>query len=524
MKTISLYSGDKQVAFTFDESRIASDRATLLDQAKTLAKSGLLGRELSVDEAAAFEANLGRWMDGGFQGHFSLSKALSPADPSSVKRTSLVDVRTVGTEQELRNIKVSAVGLQYKDELASTKELSDKLVLAATGDKSEVAKSEWPLLKLHADQAHGDGKAIIEVVFGPLDVKQQAELERRARVTSLLQQAFAAKATTGEAVAHYNGLIDATGDAALARYKLDPKIDATVEIVKDSLPVQTNIEIPLKKIGDVADTTVPALFGRQEADDRAMFEQARRSAATLMKDVFRPTAAKVHGGAYEAGSIKLEKLQAVFTLLLYSVGKAKGMRQKGGALTDATMGSKGAWPILPKAGAGDLIREVLNVRDKLVLHHHVTKDWAKLEKALFTELQNVRNVRSFGKTITPDDREMMKLELEHLLKPGKEPARWGAEAAMYGKVDWTKDGWSGTITGAPIPTTYDYAKKLLVSKEPKIVLEIRRDSNPINAEAEHLTTKTPDKQKLDGSENYAKLTAAAAQPAAARQPKREVVV
>ncbi len=253
-----------------------------------------------------------------------------------------------------------------------------------------------------------------------------------------------------------------------------------------------------------------------------MFQEARRQATALVNDVFRDTAHTLHGGRYKKDSIKLDKMKGAFTLLLYSTAKVK------------QQDSKGAWPVLPKVGAGDIIRETFNTRDKLPLFAHTSDagNYDALETKMMAAIAEVKGKREFGRTIGTvknmklggkkvSEAEFMKDELRDLLIPGKLPDRWGKETQCYGKVDWDNEDYSGTVTGKPIPTTYNSVKRNLTSKRPKVVLEVRRMDNPINALVEGQTrSDTPD---FGGSAAYKNLVAAAS-PWTKVRPRKEATV
>jgi len=368
-KTIALYHGALQIPISYETPKSTAEADAIVAKAKAELTAHVSG--LTADHLARFDANLRAWMASGTgdASFMSLNRALDGAAPTA--KTSVLEVFHAANEIEMRGRRISdpAGGIGYSQ------------TVAATGDKV----GKWDRFALTADQvneAHTAG--CIEVVFGKEDVKDAAELSRRATVMKLLEGALAAKSggKLAEGLSAFNAALAeaAKVDPGLARYKLNT-VSADIDIALDGprfLSVQTNVEVDLRKLGDPKDKSIPALFtGVGAASERAMFEQARRSAGELVDRLLRPTASELHGGRYDPKTIKLDKLRAIFTLLLYSTAKVKGQ------------GSKGAWPILPKAGSGDLIRETLNVRDKLTLLAH-TKGPGELREARGRALHGAR--------------------------------------------------------------------------------------------------------------------------------------
>lgn len=495
-KTLTLFRGSKAATLTFEPPTNTTERHRIIANARAVAKATLLAGEAPSTTAwRNFDTNLASWIDGGFDGALSIGKAMTNA-AAPEDRTSVVDVFRMGTEQELRGVKITGAGVEYSAEMAKTRKVS----------------GDWPLMTISADQVHGDS-GCIEVVFGPVDVTNKRELERRGTAVKLLESALAdhSGATLGAAVGAYNAAIrdSARTDPKMGDYAVDLVADAALEVSPGFQAVQTNVEVPLAKIGELEDTSIPALFGgRNEADDKAMFVEARKCANELVDDLFRPTAAEVHGGAFAPESIKLDKMRGTFTLLLYGIAKVSQQQRKG------------AWPVLPKVGVGDLVRETFNLRDKLVLYHHTSDAgrMATLESRVLDAAQSVKNKREFGRSIGTKERALMAEELRYLLEPGANPDRWGDETRTYGKVDWANNDYTGTICGKPIKTTYTRALRHLTSKSPKVVLEVRRMGNPINATIEGLAKSG----SLDGASSYAILTEAAKASTKARVPKTAV--
>ncbi|MCK6551319.1 hypothetical protein L6R52_36125 [Myxococcota bacterium] len=508
MKTLKLQVAGSEVRLDYDPTKISDDGAALVQRAREAVAKQVSSTERGAIDWSAFEKNLGRWLEGGFEGVFSLRRALAPADGSG-KRTSLLDVRTMGTEQEVREIKLSGDRVQYNEKVASTK----------------AETHGWPHLKLTIDQAK-DGKGCVELVFGPIDVTDTVELARRGRVASLLEDALqrssGKKLSVGVQRFDDALALAAKDDPGLAKYHLDVDDDVTISVeLARSLAafltgksgsstltrsIQTNVEVPLRKLGDVADTTIPALFGPAEQSDAVMLKEARLRAGALVDDVFRPHAAKLQS-AYAPETIKLDKLRAVFTLAIYSLAKAQD-------------DSKAAFPLLPKTGFGDLVREALGTRDKVVLYEGA-RDASALEKRLLDDAAAVRAKPGDQSAFEKTDRAANYVAL---FQPGSNAARWGDESSGYGRVDWdAKPGITGTRTGKPIQTTYDRSERSgLTKRDPKIVLEIRRLENPINTAVERLVT--PKGTALDEAGVLAhSAVVAASQPGPERTPKRERV-
>ncbi len=503
-RTITITHGNQAVPLQFEPPAGAEGRAAVVEAAKKQA-AGLAGG-VTAEQWTRFEQNLGRWIDRGFEGHLSLERMLS--DPAAPRAgMSLVSLRTVGTEHELREVKLSAKDLAYDETLSSTAAMTRRPTVR-DGKRVE-KKTSWPLMKLTPDQVHG-GSGCVEVVFGPLDVTDTRELQRRGQVVGLLREAFRAEAggKLSDVVRSYGQALAkaAAHDPELAKYALSaPKKDVDVGRSADPVQsVQTNVEVPLRKIGLLGDTSVPDLFGgANEAEDRAMFAAARREANALVDRLFRDPAA---GSAFDPKTVKQDKLRAVFTLAIYDVAKVSQQQRKG------------AWPVLPKIGAADLVREALGVRDKALLFAvaHDPGGWSRLEDALVQAARDVKAERSFGRGVGPAEEKEMREEIAILFQPGNNPARFGDESGFYGKVDEANEDYSGTITGKPIAPTWDHARGELAKRDPKIVLEVRRLENPINAAVEGATLGAP----LQGAEGHARLVAAAA-PMAPRPRKQE---
>jgi len=507
--TLSLYAGDRTLALPFTPPKDATETDAVVRQAKQKL-SGFMKGGLDAGQLAAFERNLRAWIaSGSADGLVSVDRALDGATPTA--RTSVALRFHAAHEVELRGRQIAAPSLGYSDSVAET------------GTKI----GDWDLFALTADQVNeAETEGCIEVVFAKHDVTDSAELNRRATVMKLLEGALAAHAgePLSSAVGAFNAQLSAAAkaDPGLGRYRLDHvSADVTTAIKGPTFySTQTNVEVDLRKLGDPTDTTVPALFeGPHHADDKAMFEEARRQAHALVDDVFRDTAHALHGGRYARDSIKLDKLRGALALTLYSTAKVK------------QQGSKGAWPVLPKVGAGDLVRETFDTRDKLTLFAH-TKDptaYAALETKLMAALAEIKSKRSFDRAIGTRDsltlgtrkvseETFMKEELRDLLVPGQLPARWGAEHGCYGRVDWSDESYSGTVTGKPIQTTYNQTRRNLTSKQPKVVLEVRRMDNPLNAMVEaQAKAEAPD---FASKAPYAALVGAASPWGAARPPKR----
>ncbi len=511
-RTLTLFHGSKKLDLSFETPRTPRERDRIIGRAKHRARSNLIerGTTISAEAWSNFESNLRRWIDSGFDGQLSVDRAFaSEARPTA--STSLLDVRHMGTEHELRRYSVKGSSIEYSAELSATDEMSGTPKVVAGTVKTTAGK--WPLMALTADQVHGD-TGCIEVVFGPVDVSNKAALARRGKAMAALQDSLRESVGGKLEVARlaYNTRIDtlAATDPRMAAYELGPADDVDLGATSDNFnAVQTNIEVPLRKIGDRADTTVPALFGgRNEADDKAMFLEARACANELVDDVFRPTAAGVHGGAYEADSIKLDKMRATFTLLLYSVAKVSQQSRKG------------AWPVLPKVGSGDLVRESFSARDKAVLYHHTANRgrFDALKEKLVGYATQIKAKRSFLGSLKTGEADAMRYEVDLLLRPGANKSRWGKERKGYGRVNWSDRSYTGTVTGKPIKPGADYVRRTLTKKRPKIVLEIRREGNPINGMVDSLA-RSP---TVEGKHGYDVLAAAAAQPEDTRTKKAEV--
>jgi hypothetical protein len=510
MTQLSLYTGDRRLDLNFAPPTNPTEVDGVVTQArKDLAKfeTGLTSLQLD-----AFEQNLRSWIqDGKADGLISVNRALDGSVPTA--RTPVALQFHAAHEIELRGTELTAPKLGYSDQVA----------------KTGTDVGAWDLFALTADQvnkAHTQG--CIEVVFAKHAAADATELNRRATVMGLLNTALAENSggKLQGAVDAFNLALEAAAkkDPGLAKYKLN-HVSADVDVAVKGTPfysTQTNLEVDLRKLGDLTDTTIPALFqGPHHADDKAMFIEARAQANTLVDEVFRDTAATLHGGRFQKDSIKLDKLRGTFTLMLYSTAKVK------------QMGSKGAWPVLPKAGAADLIRETFNTRDKLTLFAHTSdpKKYAALEKRLMEATKAVKATRSFGKAIGTEknfdfagakrsEKEAMEFLFGYLLKPGQNPNRYGKESTCYGKVDWSDQSYAGTITGKPIQTTYNETRRNLACKHPKVVLEVRRMDNPINATVETQAKKaTPD---FAATQGFKDLTAAASPWLRARAPKAAV--
>ena len=512
-RSLTLFHGPAKVQIDYEPPRSRADVTRIVKRAEhKLRKSMVKGASVPAAAWTNLEQNLRRWVDKGFDGQLSVDRAF--ADPSGVDTrptTTVIDVRSIGTEHELRGFQVAGPSVQYSARLAKTDETATVPVLVAGSAGSR--RTKWPLMALTADQVHGT-KGCIEVVFGPTDITDTAELARRGVVMGILQDSLRQNAgkKLEQACQAYNAKLDRlTGDdARLSAYRLGPANDIDLTLSKDSFnAVQTNIEVPLKKLGDTSDTTVPALFaGRNEADDKAMFIEARACASELVDALFLPTAAAVHGDAFEVQSIKLDKMRATFTLFLYCLAKT------------SQQGTKGAWPVLPKVGSGDLIRDAFSTRDKAVLFHH-TSDSDRLNAlsdALIGYAGRIKSKREFGRAIKPAEADKMRADISYLLEPGQLRRRWGKEQRSYGTVNWSDDSYSGTITGKPIRPGADYARRTLTKRRPKVVLEIRRESNPINAMIDHLASSPT----VEGKDAYDLLAAATAAPSGVRPAKTEV--
>lgn len=477
MKTIQLYDGARTAPFEFDPTKLETDKAALLTRAKAAAEV-LTGQPLEGVALEAFEANVERWMAKGFEGHFSLGKALEtqPATP----RTSLIDVRTVGHEVELSALTLHKKGIDYGDELAATSGHATRLELAS--GVATPRTTDWPLMKITADGVSEKlpDKGHVEIVFGPVDLGDHAELARRGRATQLFTRAMSEETffgkdvrrpqTLGEAVARYNKLLSRERD--LGAYALVVSDDVRIGALPSGSPsVQTNVELPLRKLGDVKDTTIPALFGAKESEDRAMFLAAREQASLLVDTVLRDSAAAVHGGKYAADSIKLDKLRGTLTLALLYVGKAD-------------QHDKSQWPFMPKTGAADVIRSALSVRDKLTLYAHTgeAEPRAIFYDALHASARAVNAARGRDLMSSTDLDAQMRAKIDTLFTPGSRPRRYGPETHGYGTlVDPTEQAsGTGSSVGKKLPVGLDYTRKLLTSQVPKIVVELRRADNGVN--------------------------------------------
>ncbi|MFO0726228.1 MAG: hypothetical protein U1E65_20760 [Myxococcota bacterium] len=485
---IVLYHNSKAADFSFDPA--VGDKTAFLAEAKKAAEK-LHGAPLAGQALLVFEDNVSRWMKEGFEGHFSLKKAL---ETPAVKGLSLVDVQMVGTEIELGLAGVRKPDIEYGAKLADTAQVATVKELAASGVSDRA--TSWPLMSLTTDgvSKKQPDKGHIEVVFGPVALSDHKELERRGRATELLQRALYEQTAfgpevrrpknLGEAITRYNKLLTAEKDPALHKYQLRVKDDVGLAVPAMPSPsVQTNVEIPLRKLGDPSDTTVLALFGAKESADKEMFIKAREEAGKIVDTMLRPTASALHGDRYDPASIKLDKLRGTLTLALMYLGKIDAF-------------DKAHWPFLPKTGAGDIVRTALNLRDKLTLHHHTSGNYAAFEKAMLEGAQAVHSAP--GGEIKALDPVELKEQIESILKPGARPKRWGIEATCYGTLlDPKKQAWStGTSTGKPLPVGFDYTQKLLTSAEPKVVVELRRSDNPVSATFENLSKVTPLQPKL----------------------------
>ena len=507
MPTLNLYHGDVQLPITFKAPTSGTETDRVVRQAREELSTKFSA--LSEPQLLNFEQNLRRWIAAGGDGAFlSINRAVDGAAPTP--RAPKLSVFCAANEIEMR-------GHQIKD---AAGKIGYSNTVADTGTKV----GKWDLFALTADQVNEDHtEGCIEVVFAKENVTDKAELSRRATVMRLLKEAL--DESTGkplhEAVSAFNDKLGKASDSGLLKYKLNNiKHDVDIEVKPSTyLATQTNVEIDLRKLGDMADTTVLDLFcGPHHADDKAMFIEARKQANKLVDEVFTDTASALHSGRFKKDSIKLDKLRATMTLLLYSTAKVK------------TMGSKGSWPVLPKVGAGDLIRETFNTRDKLTLFAHTSDDtrYAALETKMMAALAGVKGARSYDRGI--GEREnipfgkkkvseawLMRDELREMLRPGEKTGRWGEEKSCYGRVNWSDDSYSGTITGKPIRTTYNEAERSLRTRLPKVVLEVRRQDNYINAMFSGLTSS--ERPSVEGHSAYARLKAAASPWTGARGPK-----
>jgi hypothetical protein len=583
----TLFVGRSRIDIQYDPKTQSSERDTIVAGAESKVRAALTKAERDQVDWGAFRTNLAEWLDAGKKDPLLSVRGLLTRNVVRRQRELALGVRTVGTEHELRDVQISGAKFRYNTKLASTKGPTGTTERPKLGDDGSIGKEStgWPHMKLTVDQYDKLRKTgIIEVVFGPLDVTDAKEIERRGRVSALLEQAIGecAGGKLSDAIAAYNTkLTEATKtDGELAKYHLEVDLDVDVKYKRNiSAPdairmrqvtnfwkqtgtvdaynakvreaaesdsnytlftidpsvdktgpraaspfaammnrleheeytrarssivrsPQTNVEVPLRKIGDLGDATIPALFGAEEASDKAMFLEARRQANAYVDKTLRPIAATLHGGAYEEDSIKLDKLRAVFTLGLYAMAKNQDH-------------SKAALPVLPKTGHGDLIREVLNARDLAVLDAATgDKNFDQTMVALSAKVR----AKPGDQSVLDESSAMKHAALFHR---GANPERWGRETTGYGTVNWDGGGLTGSETGKDIQTTYDRTRSHGVhSKEPKVVFEVRRMANPANELFESLIDPSGRKIEDQPKKGAYDVVKAAAALAIDREPKK----
>jgi hypothetical protein len=162
----------------------------------------------------------------------------------------------------------------------------------------------------------------------------------------------------------------------LARFKLKevpfPHAIWYVEQSKQVEPIpQLNFEVPFRNLGHIPQSAeeeksdfAQAFEDPWSVSQKEVFQTCRAKANQLVDKKFRPIAAYYYAGLYKAESIKLAKMRSLFTLYYY-IRSIEQLKNEGKVQKDS-------YVLLPKVGVNDLIRNVLNERDKAILAYITT--------------------------------------------------------------------------------------------------------------------------------------------------------
>jgi hypothetical protein len=563
-KYIRLFHEDRYVDVAYDPSKISNEAelTTVLAQATNDVAKLLTTDELYDIHWNVFEGNLVEWMNKGFDGMLPLTEVVGGQDEEP---ETLIESHGFGIENELRKVKVRYKGnggMVYDMTIASTPKKTVQKKMNSHG-KVTLQETSWPLLTVATDQVDKpkDSKqqatdAVVELKFGPGNADDAREIETRAKVTAIFEEA--AKSLWGAGgqyvsvlVKQYNTLLLAEKDEDLHAYVLevtdhvenkfleledeDPTQaaierekhmvrmaygtfkDQTGDATASTRDIQTNMEVPIRKLGAVDDETIPRLWNEgsdTEKEISAMFVQARTFAEYIVNTDMRPIAAELQGNAFEASSIDLSRLQSTLTLALYTLSREQDS-------------GKGAVPVLEKTGFGDMIREVLNLLEKTVLWQFTaTNRWEGFKKDLLDAAEAVRDIKKTDFDRTDEGIQNLIKAFQH----DSNEARWGQKYSAnedtapddLGRparlmVDVGGKLTTGSRTGKPLATTYNYYRRGgLIIREPKVVLEVRRVDNPINMMQTSLinTGKFDD----DSTAAHKRITSAAKSPPLPSRP------
>lgn len=414
-------------------------------------------------------------------------------------------------------------------------------------------------------------RGVIELIFGPLPSEDEKAQIRRADASRIFLETVhglwgAGGVPFGDFAVAYNKEIEKTAkrDHGMASYAIevdDPKVligcmslDADSQtgppppLVQAKQSIQTSVEVSVLKLGDMSDTSFLGLWDetkQNERIDREVFKAARSEANDVVDMHLRPTVAALSGGAYDESTLDMSRLKSVFTLALFQIAKA----------ADTTR--KGASPVMEKAGFGDLMREILDARDKAALWAFIKPDEPTEEmdvgfrEYMLDAAERIWKVKQYLSSLEPTSTETdidttdpklsekstktfdrRKPALVKRLKLFASGARVSLNEQRYGTTFGRRDDdpkyryrerdhgsrelgmrwdfrgrqrvyWKnptnkgGTSAGKPIPLTYRHSfGRGLVHRDPRFVIEIRGGFNRINELHERLNTG----QKVDRKE------------------------
>lgn len=372
-------------------------------------------------------------------------------------------------------------------------------------------------------------QGVIELIFGPVDSSDDDAARRRATATSLFIETLVASWGKGglpfqSFAGVYNSAIEsaASNDKSMADYKIGEAVSDVVigcmtvdpEAQKGPPPqrseivqsIQTSVEVSSVKLGDMKDESFLALWDEKnenEAVDKKTFEKAREVANAYVAEHLRPRLAALSGGVYDEKSINVDRLNGLFTLGLFQLGKASHSLRKG------------ASPVMEKAGFGDQMREMLDARDKAALWDLVKpgpKEVGLLGKAFQASIleaarkvSDAKDQASGSKARRFDPKHKNVLMRLMYFAPGGMANRYGptfgrreddakyfqprskekdmkwdfrGRQRVFAKDDSSK---GGTTAGKPIPMTYRmYHGRGLLHRDPRFVVEVRGAYNRIN--------------------------------------------
>ncbi|MCB9763526.1 MAG: DUF4157 domain-containing protein [Alphaproteobacteria bacterium] len=234
MKYLRLYKGSEWVDVEYDPR--TADAGEVAEEAHRQVEGLLVAAEKRTVNWRVFEGNITEWVTRGYDGMFSVEEAFAGKADDRVEP--LAGEFTLGVENELRDARLRAEGLKYGWDVAVTPVMSRRPGVTHRGT-AKTRETDWPLLKLSTDQAKFHSKVVtdgmigcVELIFGPAPARDARVHERRGVVSRLVEQSFKDLddriVTVAELVHHYNQLLaDAVkGDAGLAEYKLESKMDA----------------------------------------------------------------------------------------------------------------------------------------------------------------------------------------------------------------------------------------------------------------------------------------------------------